>query len=132
MAIAKSAVGTEAEADSLIAIVDKALGYPRKGTHAGRGPHVQMPDTWDGKGETPPGWTKRATSNWIATASDACVPIPDTLAAELQRPANLAKLTAGEATTLNTALASRVNVELDGRTPKASAAVVAAEEEKRT
>lgn len=49
---------TRAEADELLRIKRK-LGEesPARGTHVGSGPHVKMPDTWDGTGKVPPGWS---------------------------------------------------------------------------
>lgn len=127
MATDKSATGTEAEMDELCAIIDKALGYPRPGVHGGGGIHVPMPATWDGQGPTPPGWTKRATTPWVASATDAAAPLSDEMATELQRGAAQARLTGAERAKLATALAGRVQVELSGRTPKAKAAEKAAE-----
>lgn len=122
------ATGTEAEMDALRVTVDKALGFPRKGTHVGRGPHVAMPDTWDGTGPTPSGWGKSASVPWVASATDTVLPIPDDLAAELQSAPAQARLTAGERSAVSAAIAARGLVVLDGRTPKASAAEKAAEE----
>lgn len=38
-------------------ILDKAHALPVPGVHVGRGPHVDMPATWDGNGPVPIGWT---------------------------------------------------------------------------
>jgi hypothetical protein len=127
MARDKSATGNEAAMDALSAIIDKALVFPRVGTNVGGGIHVQMPATWDGQGETPPGWTKRATTVWVASATDAAVPLSDAMATELQRAGAQARLTGPERATLAAAIASRTDAELDGRTPKAEAARQAAE-----
>jgi hypothetical protein len=121
------ATGTEAQMDALSAVVDKALGFPMRGTNVGGGQHVVSPETWDGTGETPLGWTKSATAPWTASATDAVLPIPDDLVTELQRPAAQVRLTGGERATLATAIAARTAVVLDGRTPKARAAEKAAE-----
>jgi hypothetical protein len=49
---------TEAEALELLAIREKAGAHePEKGTHVGAGRHVQMPETWDGSGKVPAGWS---------------------------------------------------------------------------
>ena len=126
--VQKCAQGTEGAGDSLVAIINKALGYPKRGSHIGGGVHVTMPASWDGSGATPPGWTKQATANWVAAALDAAVPISDALATELQLPANLALLSAGEQTTLLAAISARANVDLETGIyiPKANAAAVGA------
>jgi hypothetical protein len=126
MAKDKSATGTESEMDAVRVVIDKALGFPKAGQHVGSGIHVPMPQTWDGQGPTPPGWTKSASSVWVASATDAAIPLSDALAAELQGAPAQARLTGSERATLATAIAGRSQVELDGRTPKASAAQGAA------
>lgn len=126
MAKDKSATGTEAEMDSVLVIIDKALGFPKPGQHVGGGIHVPMPQTWDGQGATPPGWTKSVSAVWVASATDAAIPLSDTLAADLQGAPAQARLTGQERATLATAIAGRSQVELDGRTPKAKAAQGAA------
>lgn len=131
MATARCYQGTEAQVDDIVTIIDKALAYPKIGTHIGGGRHVTMPPTWDSSGETPPGWTKRHTQTWVLNSTDAAVPISDADATELNRAAARARLTQAERDRLAAALATRANVELDGRTPKASAAMVAAEEIRR-
>lgn len=122
--IRKCASGTEAASDALVAIIDKALAYPKKGTRVGGGRHAAMPETWDGQGRTPPGWTKHAVANWVASAASAVVPITDDMATLLQRPAALARLNAGEQTVLLTAIAARSDVDTEAGEfrPKASAA----------
>jgi len=75
--MSKAVQTTEANADALSAIVDKALGFPVIGTHIGGGRHVTMPPTWDGQGGTPPGWTKRANAIFVLSASDAWYELPD-------------------------------------------------------
>lgn len=37
---------------------EKLLGNPKPPVHIGGGRHVEAPETWDGTGATPPGWTK--------------------------------------------------------------------------
>lgn len=129
MTIQKCAQGTELTNDALLAILGKALALPRKGTHVGSGLHVTMPDNWNGSGETPPGWTKRASTNWVISALSSALPISDSMATELQKPESLALLSAAEQTTLVTAIAARVNVDIEigGYLPKANAAAQAAE-----
>lgn len=127
--VQKCVADTEAKCDALVGIIDKALGYPKRGTHVGGGKHAVMPETWDGTGPTPPGWTKNATVSWVASAASAAVPVPDSLATQLQRPESLARLSVAERNTLSAAIAGRVNVDTEagGHTPKASAASQAAE-----
>lgn len=49
---------TEAEALELLTIREKAgAPEPEKGVHVGAGRHVQMPETWDGNGKVPAGWS---------------------------------------------------------------------------
>jgi len=109
----KCYAAAEASCDALLAILDKAQGLPVIGTHVGGGIHVNMPPTWDGTGATPPGWTKHATSEGVATALDAVVQVPDALATAAQLPAAQAKLSAGEITTLSAALAARTVKDCD-------------------
>lgn len=118
--IQKCVVGPEASMDALNAISNKALGYPQKGVHVGDGLHVAMPDTWDGEGATPPGWTSQAAANWVTAARDGALPITDELAAELQLPRNLARLSVAESATLLAAIAARVDIDLEEglRVPK--------------
>ena len=124
----KCAQGTEAANDAINAIINKALVYPKIGTHIGSGVHVNMPPTWDGQGATPPGWSKQAVANYVASPTDAALPIPDTLAALLQAPPAQANLTGAEKGQLTAAINGRVTVDLDvgGYVPKASAASLAA------
>ena len=109
----KVAAGTEAAMDALNVIVNKALGFPKVGTHAGGGIHCTMPSTWNGTGQTPTGWTKQRCAVWVAAANDARILISDALATELQQAGALANLNAGEISTLTTALAARSNVDVD-------------------
>ncbi len=120
----KSVSATEASNDALNAIVSKALGYPVIGVNIGNGPHVAMPPTWNGSGQCPPGWTKQAIANYVASPASAALPIPDTLATQLQAGPAQARLTGPEQATLAAAIAGRSLVDLDvgGLLPKASAA----------
>lgn len=117
----KAVQGTEAANDSLNAIVNKALAHPKVGSHIGGGAHVNMPPTWDGTGQTPPGWTKQAIANYVASPTTAALPISDALAAQLQAAPAQALLSAPEQATLAAAIAGRVVVDLDagGLVPKA-------------
>ncbi len=127
--VQKCAQGLEATNDALNAIVNKALGYPKIGTRLGGGIHVPMPPTWDGQGATPPGWTKQVVANYVASALDSALPLPDALVAQLQAGPAQALLSAAEQLTLATAIAARVTVDLDagGRVPKPTATVEEAE-----
>lgn len=116
--------------DALVATIDKALGYPKPGVRVGGGIHVPMPDTWDGTGPTPPGWTKSASAVWVASPTDAAVPLSDSVAAELQRPDSQARLTGSERAAIAVAIAGRSDIELGDRTPKAKAVQGAAEKAK--
>lgn len=49
---------TLARAQELHAIRDKLTGDLRvRGEHIGKGRHVEMPESWDGNGKVPPGWS---------------------------------------------------------------------------
>jgi hypothetical protein len=114
----KTAAGTEAQMLALQATIDKALGYPRKGVSIGTILRLDVPDTWDGTGPTPLGWTKSATIPWVNSAADAVLPLPDDLAAELQVAPAQARLTGLERAAVSGAISSRGSTVLDGRTPK--------------
>jgi hypothetical protein len=124
----KCHAGTEATEDSLLAILNKAFGYPVRGVHIGPGRHVSMPFNWDGKGETPPGWTRDVTLNYVASASDAAVAFPDSLATAVQQPGPQSKLTPGEQGQLTAAINSRAvkDLEAGGYSPKANQATAGA------
>jgi len=127
--------GTEAACDSVAAVVDKALGYPKKGTHVGGGIHVDMPATWDGQGATPPGWTKRHTTVYTASPSDAALQLEAATVAAVQASG---LVNASEILVVTSAAGVTQNVpdpsNGGARTPKASAspAVGAAEAEAET
>jgi hypothetical protein len=110
---------SEASADTLADLVDKALGYPRKGAHQGGGRHVTMPDTWVGTGVAPPGWTRSHESVFRTSAADAAYPIDDATAAIVAASA----LPASEKATVASAVAARVEVDPSNnglRSPKAT------------
>jgi len=46
-----------AAARTLAQSLDKGRGLPARGVHVGLGPHCDMPETWDGEGAVPVGWT---------------------------------------------------------------------------
>lgn len=127
----KVATGTEAQMVALQATIDKALGYPRRGIQVGNRRHVDIAATWDGTGPTPPGWTKSATVPWLNSASDAVLPLPDDLTAELQSAPAQARLTGPERAAIASAVAGRGSTILDGRIPKSKAAQGVAERDER-
>ncbi len=105
--------GTETQIASALTLVEKALGLPSRGVHGGGGVHVPMPDTWDGTGSCPPGWSREAVPRYSKGATDAVAPLPDALATLLQEAAQQARLTPAQRTALNSALGARVNRDLD-------------------
>lgn len=120
----KSCLGTEAANDALNAIVSKALEHPKRGSYVGGGPTTAiMAPTWDGQGPCPWGWTKQVVANYVASALDSALPIPDDLAALLQGPPAQANLSGAEKGALTAAIAARAVVDLDagGKVPKAEA-----------
>lgn len=106
-------VGNKSECDMLQAIINKALNCPRIGAHVGGGLHVLMPDTWDGVGACPLGWTKDAVLV-LNGSTDSLVVLPDNAVADLAKPAAQAKLTPVEKTAVTNAVASRVEKDLTG------------------
>jgi hypothetical protein len=113
-----AAAGTEAEMVALQVIIDKALDYPRKGVRIGGGAHPLMPDTWDGIGDAPFGWTRTATVPWLNGPTDAVLPLPDDLAAQTQGGPAQGRLTGLERAALASAIGSRGSTILDGRTQR--------------
>lgn len=102
--------GTETELEAARASIDKALSLPQKGTHVGGGRHVTMPDTWDGTGACPPGWTGTSSLVRVKTATDAILPVGDYVAALDQNA--LSKLTTQEKTDLQTKLSTAVQKDV--------------------
>lgn len=49
-----------ARADSALDLLNE-FDPPRRGVHRGLGIHVFMPESWDGNGPVPPGWTGNHT-----------------------------------------------------------------------
>lgn len=126
MANQKCTPGADAASDALQAIINKALGYPKIGTHIGGGRHCAMPGTWDGQGEVPPGWTKHAVAVWTKDALTAWVPITDAQVVALQAAPAQALLSGAEQATLAAAITARVTVDPEalGGSPKVSAVAV--------
>lgn len=107
------ATGTAVAISNLVTLCNLALGIPKVGSHVGNGIHVNMPPTWNGTGNPPPGWTSSYAPLWTQTALIAAVIIADVDAALLQLPANLARLTGPQVATLNAAIAARTLIDLD-------------------
>lgn len=102
--------------DALVAICDKAIGYPRPGLKRNGGRHGPTPAVY---AEGAPGWTRHWRASWVANASTAATPLSDADVAEVTAPRNTARLTAGEIATLNTEAGSRSDVDLEaGYSPK--------------
>jgi len=91
---------------------DKLLGYPLKGTHVGKGPHVLMQESWTGVGSVPAGWSSYRNSSiehpvtkgtWATPidAKDSAALVVDT------------KLTTGEKATLSAAVATAAPLPSD-------------------
>lgn len=95
--------GTLTNCQQLNAVQNKLQGLPLKGVHFGGGVHVAMPDTWDGTGAIPPGWTAYGQGSMVQTA-------PTTYVAELdartQDSTVVATLSTADKTTLTTVLAA--------------------------
>lgn len=72
--------------EALALVLDKAWEMPARGVHVGRGPHVPMPNAWDGLGSVPPGWTSH-----LAHRDDVVVWLP-----EPETASKLARLTPQE------------------------------------
>ena len=53
---------TLAEAQRVAASIGKLLSYPQKGSVLRPGSRAVIPDTWDGQGRRPVGWTSTACS----------------------------------------------------------------------
>ena len=97
--------------NAIATILDKAWQLPVRGTHVGGGIHVPMPETWDGNGTVPPGWTSYQAHR-TDPAETIWLPEPETAT-------KLARLTAGERAQL---AAARAAAEVDPDPPGAPAA----------
>lgn len=89
--------GTKTDCEELARILDKADGGPKLGVHVGGGVHVEMPATWDGTGEVPPGWTSHKAS--------VRANVDSTFAIEMPTDSDTTKLTAAELAKLQASLA---------------------------
>lgn len=124
-------IGAELANEALRTVVDRALGFPMKAMRVGRGPWVVSPDTWDGSGATPPGWTRTAVDLHVG-AVDSALEIPDAFVTALQSPQAQSRLSVADRATLTAAIATRATIDLpaSGYAPKPNAADVAAAESK--
>ncbi len=115
-------VADMAEAEAMQATINKAMGYPMRGTHIGDGRHVDMPEEWDGKGDPPPGWCKNYAEIYDAESKQPAIPIAENDAAWLL--SKLYLLDQQESAALSEALASRarIDIEADGYKPRDSGA----------
>lgn len=87
---------------------DKLLGYPLVGVHIGGGRHVDMPATWDGSGDVPPGWTSyKGSTRQHPTLAQWATPLDDQAAAAMAN-GRRAKLSALEQTKMSADLAAAV------------------------
>lgn len=89
--------------NAIAGILDKAWLQPLRGVHVGRGPHVNMPETWDGNGPVPPGWTSHQAHR---TDPQETIWLP-----EPETATKLARLTPGEQGQL---MAARAQAEPHG------------------
>lgn len=95
--------GTLANCQQLNVIQNKMQGLPLKGRHVGGGVHVPMPDTWDGTGATPPGWTAYGQSSMVQATVNSYVAELDPIT---QDSTAVAALSPADKTTLTTVLAA--------------------------
>jgi hypothetical protein len=108
---------TEPAAVELEQLEDKLLSLPAKGVHIGGGIHVPMPDTWDGNGKPPMGWTSYRTSSIKhPTLAQWATPMDAKVSTALVGP-DASKLTAAEKTKLAAADGAAVVKLPDDWTP---------------
>lgn len=120
-----TAPSTEAAADALLAVIDLAYGYPKRGTQASPGLHATIAPSWNGTGECPPGWTAHQEQIWVASAADAIVTLSDSTSTF----AASSSLSGPQKAQIATASAGRSDIPnpASGRTPKAEAVQATAE-----
>ncbi len=100
--------GTVDECEALAATVDRALGYPKRATQQiGGGRHVQIPATWDGTGQCPPGWAATHEAVWPDGSGNAVYRLDDAALAAVQADA---RLDANERALISSASARRSDV----------------------
>lgn len=98
---------SQANAQALEQQLDKLLGLPLKGTHVGGGLHVDMPDTWNGSGKVPPGWSSYLGSSFKhPTLSQWATLLDPNLAAALLDSGKTSKLSGAELAALQAAASS--------------------------
>ena len=94
-------------------VQDRLLGYPLRGTPVTGGIHGPIPETWDGNGAVPPGWSSyRGSSRKHPTLSQWATPVdPDATAAMAN--GRRARLTAQEQTKMAADLAAATDLTAD-------------------
>ncbi len=113
MALNFSVQATAVASSGIEQLQDKLLGLPLKGTRVGGGIHVPMPDSWNGSGAVPPGWTSYlGSTRKHPTNSQWATPIDPAAAAALS-DARASRLTAGERTTLQSAVTGATALSVD-------------------
>ncbi len=121
----KVVIAALATNEGLRGLIDKALGFPKRGVQVGIGPHVNMPLTWDGNGPTPPGWSKTAVDLHTGPLNSA-LELPDQIMAMVNGPEAQSRLSGPERAQIAQASASRVTIDLPGQgyaPPSANASV---------
>lgn len=101
-------LGTRAQCDTVKDARDKLLGAPVRGVQCGGGKHEPMPQTWDGVGPVPPGWTGLDGPVETATAGTWAVDVGNGEITQALADARASKVSAQEKTTLQTAVATAV------------------------
>lgn len=109
----KCVVGTEAANEELRALIDKALGFPARGTNVGLGPHPVIQETWDGNGPTPVGWARTAV-NLHTGPTNSVLELPDNFAVLLNGPTAQSRLTGQERAQVAIAIAGRITIDIPG------------------
>ena len=106
-------VTTRSEATSVAQTQDKLLAYPQKGARAGGGIHVPMPDTWDGTGAVPPGWSSHTASvRQHPVNTEFAVPVNAECVPALANGRRV-RLTAQEQTKMAADVAAAVDLPID-------------------
>lgn len=110
---------SDAEALALQAAIDSAMGYPRKGVHVGEGRHIDIPESWDGNGNPPPGWSAHYAEIYHAETRTPIIPFDDGDATRLVPRINV--LGQQERAAVSDALGRRAeaNIEAEGYQPRA-------------
>lgn len=98
--------------NAIAGLLDRAWLQPLRGAHIGGGVHVPMPETWDGNGPVPPGWTSHQAHR---TDPEETIWLP-----EPETSTKLARLTPGEQGQL---AAARAQAEPHGQEATTTATV---------